>query len=378
MAAPRNTNRPTQAIAHSPEPFPMKFDVFMPIIFGRRKLVSWVFLTVLALGIAINFWIPKQYSTAATVLLDKAAGGNMPLGSTAIPAEERFLREQTALIASSSMALRVVDALGLDKSTEARQLYAAEGMGKGTVKTWLAESLHKKVAVRAASDANVIDIEFTSSDPQLAAQVANMYVQTYAKVVSEAQSNSSKRKVLFVQRQLADLRDNMAGIEKNIKDVQQQDEYFGIDDRYEAENKRLQELRTRVAASGAKSPELRLELEAQQNKVADIKALQTKLKGLQSNLEVLQRSHDFAMQHLWQESFNDRVETFSVVNLRAAEIPETPSVPRLWINLPLSFVIALVLALGTAMVAETIDRRIRGESDVDHILGLPVLARVAL
>jgi uncharacterized protein involved in exopolysaccharide biosynthesis len=342
-----------------------------------------VFLTVVALGIAVNFWIPKQYSTSATILLDTTAGGTVPQGSVAIAAEERFLREQTALISSSNMALRVVDALGLDKSTEARQLYATESMGKGTLKAWLAESLLKKVAVHASSDANVIDIEFTSSDPQLAALVTNMYVQTYARAVSEAQSNSSKRKVQYAQRQLAELRDNMTGIEKNITEVQQQDEYAAIDDRYATENKRLQELRSHLAASSAKAPEavlahLRSEFDVQQNKVAEIKTLQTKLKGLQSNLEVLQRSHDFAMQRLWQESFNERAETFSVVNLRAAEIPERPAVPRLWINLPLAFFIALVLALGTAVVAETIDRRIRTEADVTQTLGLPVLARVAL
>ncbi len=361
----------------------MKFDVFMPVIFGRRNLVSWVFLTVFALGIAVNFWIPKQYSSTATVLLDTAAGGNIRPGSTAVAAEERFLREQTAFLSSSNMALRVVDALGLDKSSEARQLYATEGMGKGTLKTWLAETLLRKVAVRAATDANVINIEFTSSDPQLAATVANMYAQAYAKAVSEGQSNSSKRKVQFAQRQMAELRDNMSGVEKNIREVQQQDEYFAIDDRYVAENKRLQELRTRVAASAAKAPEgvltqLHSEIDAQQNKVAEIKAQQTKLKGLQSNLEVLQKSHDFAMQHLWQEAFNDRTETFSVVNLRAADIPETPAVPKLWINLPLSFVIALVLALGSAIVAEAIDRRIRTEADAAQVLGLPVLARVVL
>ena len=361
----------------------MKFDVFMPIIVGRRNLVIWVFLAVVALGIAVNFWIPKQYATSASVLLDRTGSGNLPPSSMAIAAEERFLREQTAFISSSSMALRVVDALGLDKSSEARQLYANEGMGKGTPKTWLADTLLKKIAVHAASDANVIDIEFTSSDPQLAAQVANMYVQTYAKVVSEGQSNGSKRKVQFAQRQLAELRDNMVGVEKSIKEIQQQDGYVGIDDRYAAENKRLQDLRNRLTANSAKAPQgvraqLQSDIDAQQSKVAEVTALQTKLKSLQSNLEVLQKSQDFAMQHLWQESFNDRVETFSVVSLRAADIPETPAVPRLWINLPLCVFIALVLALSTAMVAEAIDRRIRSEADVALTLGLPVLARVEL
>ncbi len=361
----------------------MKFDVLMPIVYGRRHLAFWVFLTVVVVGIAINFWIPKQYSTSATVLLDKASGGSAPAGLTAIAAEERFLREQTAFIASNSMALRVVDALGLDKSTEARQIYAAEAMGKGTVKTWLADSLNKKVSVRASSDANVIEIEFTSSDPQLAAQVANMYVQTYARTVTEGQSNNANRKVQFVQRQLSELRDNMSAIEKSIKEIQQQDGHASVGERYEAESRKLQDLRARLAASSAKTtPEalahLQSDMEAQQSKVADIKSSQEKLKGLQANLDVLQRSQDYAMQRLWQDSFNERAETFSVVSLRAAEIPETPSVPRLWINLPLSVVIALILSLSAVMFAEAIDRRIRGESDVALVLGLPVLARVAL
>jgi uncharacterized protein involved in exopolysaccharide biosynthesis len=271
----------------------------------------------------------------------------------------------------------------LDKSTEARQLFAMEAESKGSLKTWLSESLLKKLQVKPRGDNNVVEIEFTSSDPRFAASVANAYVQSYIKAVADNQSNSSKRQIQFVQRQLTDLRDSIGGVEEGIYELQQRDEYFAIGDRYELESKRLLDIRTRINSAAVGSNEaslgvLRSEFEAQKVKVQELKALQTKLKVMQSNLEVMRRSYDFAMQKFWQESLNERPEAFSVVSLRTAEAPDSPAIPRLWINLPLCVLIGLILGGGAALAAELVDRRVRTESDATEVLALPVLATVVL
>jgi capsular polysaccharide biosynthesis protein len=92
----------------------------------------------------------------------------------------------------------------------------------------------------------------------------------------------------------------------------------------------------------------------------------------------MQRSHDFAMQKFWQESFNERPEAFSVLILRSAESPDNPSLPNLRINIPLSLLIGLLLGVGAAIAVEAIDRRIRSESDVTELLALPVLSTIVL
>ncbi len=365
----------------------LKLEILGPILSGRYRFVFWVFFVITALGTVLNFWIPKQYTSTATVLLDTTTAKLGNTRSTSDVADQRFLREQVALVSSFNTALRVVEALGLEKSTEARQLRDAEeeargSLSQGPLKGWLADSLLRKIKVRAASDSNVLDIEFTSTDPQFAAAIANAFVRAYIKTVADNQNSSSKLQIQYVQRQLADLREGMSSLEKNIHDLQQQEEYFAIGDRFEIESKRLQALQTRIVnsvkASEAELVQLRAEYEAQKVKVANIDALRAKLKAMQSNLDVMQRSREFAMQRIWQDSFSNQPDAFSVINLRAAEIPDSPTLPKLWINLPLCALIGLILGVVVALVVELIDRRIRTEADVREVLGLPVLATVAL
>ena len=365
----------------------LKPETLLPILYGRRVLVFLVFFLVAAVGTSLNLLIPKQFTGSAAVLLDTKTAHFAPQIPVNEGSEQRFLREQVALLSSYNMVLRVVETLNLDKSTEARQMYSADGEPKSNaseaqLKHWLADSLQKKVQIRSASDSNVVDVEFTSPDPRLAAAVANAFVQAYIKTVADNQSNSSKRQIQFVQRQLADLREGINSVEKTIYELQQREEYFGLNDRFELEGKRLRDLSARLvntsATSDALVTQLRSEYDAQKIKVTQINALRTKLKVQQSNLDAMQRSHDFAMQRFWQESLNERPDAFSIVNLRKAVVPEVASLPKLWINLPLCFLIGLIAAVATALVAELADRRIRTEASASELLDLPILATVAL
>ncbi len=365
----------------------MKLQTLLSIFLGRRNLVFWVFFLVAAGGTSLNFWIPKQYTSSTTVLLDTKSTNSAATNAAAEAGEQRFVREQVAVIASYSTALRVVDALGLDKTTEGRQMYSLEEAAPGQVSTpplknWLADALLKKLKVHAAADGNLVEVEFTSPDARLAASIANTFVQTYAKAVADSQSNNAKFQIQFAQRQLADLRDGMGNVERNIYELQQSETYFAIDERFDVESKRLQDLRSRVVNAAATNAtalaQLRSDYALQKIRVAEINTLRAKLKGQQSNLEAMQRSHDFAMQRVWQGSFDERPGTFLVSVLRVAQAPVHPSLPQLWINLPLCFLIGAILAMASALVAELFDRRIRSEVDASELLGLPVLASINL
>jgi uncharacterized protein involved in exopolysaccharide biosynthesis len=361
----------------------MKLDNLIAVISGRRWLVFWIFVVVFGWGTALNFLIPKQYAPSAVVLIDTKNFASASVRALSEDIDQRLVREQIALLSSYNMAMRVVTSMGLDKSTEARQLFLAESQGKGSLKGWLAQSLLDKLQIKARSDSNVVEIEFTSTDGQFAASVANAYVQAYIKAVADNQSNSSMRQSQFVQRQLADLRESIRGVEEGIDSLQQRDEYFGITERLDVESRRLADLRSKLSSASTTTPEsalsqIRSDFEVQRAKVLETKALLAKLKALQSNLEAMKHSYDFAQQKFWQESLNERPEVLSVVSLRTAEAPDTPAVPRLWINLPLALLIGLILGAGAALAAELADRRVRTESDAAEVLSLPVLATVAL
>jgi capsular polysaccharide biosynthesis protein len=59
--------------------------------------------------------------------------------------------------------------------------------------------------------------------------------------------------------------------------------------------------------------------------------------------------------------------------LKNASMPLTPSSPRTNLNLAIALVVGVLLAVGTVIVRETLDQRLRTEDDVIAYLKQPLL-----
>jgi len=61
-----------------------------------------------------------------------------------------------------------------------------------------------------------------------------------------------------------------------------------------------------------------------------------------------------------------------------AGIPEEPIRPRKAINMGLALMVGLVLGIGAAFLAESLDDRIKGPEEVERLLGVPVLGHIPI
>ena len=119
--------------------------------------------------------------------------------------------------------------------------------------------------------------------------------------------------------------------------------------------------------------EIRASLEAQRAKVLRLKAVRDEGTVLQRDMENAQRTYDAVLQRFTQTSLESQTTQSNVNLLTQATPPLEPASPRIGLNTLMSVFVGTMLALGTALVLELMDRRIRGLDDAVTALGLPVI-----
>ena len=119
--------------------------------------------------------------------------------------------------------------------------------------------------------------------------------------------------------------------------------------------------------------QLRGSLDAQRNRVLQMKTVRDQGQVLVRDVESAQRTYDSMMARLNQTAMEAQ-STQSYANiLTTAQPPAEPSSPKVALNTVLSVFVGALLALGVALMLELSDRRVRAPADVVASLGLPVL-----
>lgn len=117
----------------------------------------------------------------------------------------------------------------------------------------------------------------------------------------------------------------------------------------------------------------RAELEAQRAKVLQMKAVRDEGQVLVRDVEGAQRTYESLMNRLNQTSLESQTTQSHANVLTTAAPPSMHSTPKVGLNVGISFVLGLLLAIGTAMLLELRDRRVRSAADIVASLGLPVI-----
>ena len=119
--------------------------------------------------------------------------------------------------------------------------------------------------------------------------------------------------------------------------------------------------------------EVQKALETQRAKVLRMKAVRDEGLVLLRDVENAQRSYDALLQRFTQTNLEGQTTQSNINLLTQATPPIEHSSPRILLNTLLSVFLGTLLALGTALLLELMDRRVRNVDDVVEALGLPVL-----
>ena len=119
--------------------------------------------------------------------------------------------------------------------------------------------------------------------------------------------------------------------------------------------------------------EVRASLEAQRSKVLKLKALRDEAAVLIRDVESAQRAYETIVARFNQSSLESQNNQSNANVLTPASPPLEPSSPKLLLNSALSIFVGTLLAVGTALLRELMDRRVRSPQDVADAMGLAVV-----
>jgi chain length determinant protein EpsF len=122
--------------------------------------------------------------------------------------------------------------------------------------------------------------------------------------------------------------------------------------------------------------EVSIALAAQKKRVLELKQLRDHAADLQNDVTTAQRNLDAVDQRLAQSSLEGETQQANVVLLAPATEPLTSSSPTLLINSVVGVFLGLVLGIGTALLLELTNRRVRGDAELVQLLGVPLLGKI--
>ncbi len=123
----------------------------------------------------------------------------------------------------------------------------------------------------------------------------------------------------------------------------------------------------------AREAEVRASLEAQRARVLKLKEVRDEGAVLVRDLENAQRTYDQLLARFNQTAMESQNTQNNVHMLTEAVAPLKPSSPNVKLNVALAVFLGGMLALGTALLLELIDRRVRTFADIVTALDLPVI-----
>jgi succinoglycan biosynthesis transport protein ExoP len=120
--------------------------------------------------------------------------------------------------------------------------------------------------------------------------------------------------------------------------------------------------------------EIKASLDAQRDKVLRMKVVRDEGLVLVREVENAQRTYDAILARLTQSSLEGQSTQSNVNQLTTAVPPVEPATPRVLLNVILSFVIGILLAVAVVLLLELRNRRVRSIADIVAALDLPVIA----
>ena len=227
----------------------MTFTQFISIL--KARWISALLVLILTVGtiVGISLLLPKNYTASAAVVLDVKSPdpvAGMVLGAMVMPS---YMATQVDIIQSERVAQRVVQGLRMTENAETRQKWVEDtDGGKGSFEAWLAKLIQKKLDVKPSRESNVININYTNSDPRAAAAIANAFVRAYMDISIGLRISPAKQYNEFFDARSKELRDAVEKAQNKLTGYQKEHGILATDERFDIENQRLNELTSQLVA----------------------------------------------------------------------------------------------------------------------------------
>jgi uncharacterized protein involved in exopolysaccharide biosynthesis len=411
----------------------MEFYRIWRILVGHKWVLVCLPIIATCVGLGLTYVLPEQYQSTALVLVRpseemkfNSSGGeskevlDFPVSqSTPIDAPSKTYMEE---IKSPAVAVKIVEALQLyiDKPKTYSSWFEAI---KDKVKAWVKETIRtvrnyakygrdipaspfdravetveENLLVAVRKDTYAFDISYRSGDPKEAAAVANMAARIFLEHSTAAYRGEAARARVFIEKQLGDSHNVLDKARAAVLAYKSSADTFALKSEYDNKLKMISDLEDTLAkdqgklaglkrayreggspaviAEEAEIGKLQEEISALRDQLTAYPEKEARLNAILLNERLAQENFEF----LLKRDEEARVRESSAITEIRVVSPAEPSLypikPVKWVYAGLSFSVALVLAIGWALFAESLDPRVRTMLDLDDELGVPVLGAI--
>jgi chain length determinant protein EpsF len=217
----------------------MSLHQFFLILRARYRLAIFMAVSSVALALVVSLLLPRQYTAQAAVLVDLRTPDPVTGGSLAGVVAPSYMATQVDVIKGERVAMRVVSMLKLDEKPELRERWLEATEGRGSLQTWLAETLQKRMEVRPARESNVINISYKGADADSTAQITNAFVQAYLDIHLAFKTEPARIYAEWFDQQAMASRDKLEEAQSRLSDYQQKAGIVTSDERLDYETTKL-------------------------------------------------------------------------------------------------------------------------------------------
>ena len=220
----------------------------------RWKLVALITLITVVLAAIWLVQVERLYVARASLLFD--GGPNPSVQDNGAPQDNQsLLGTQADLIKSEAVADRVVRATRLTGSSALKTEWRDAG-AKGSFESWLVQNLLANVEVTPEKDTNVLAVGFKSTDPVLAARLANAFAQQFVAARLQISTDAAKQYANWFQQRTKEVRRNLEAAQDRLGDFQRSHGMVN-GNTLALEADRLSSLSTQLAAAESNAADLR-------------------------------------------------------------------------------------------------------------------------
>lgn len=222
---------------------------FLLILKAHKKLILLTLALSVALVSAISLLLPKAYTATASLVIN-LRGADLVTGQTLQTQQGKgYLATQVDVIHSHNVALKVVDNLPAAQKTAFQQQYQQNLKSQISFRDWLADTLLNNLGVQPSKESSVLYVTYKSADPQMAARLANAFVQAYIQTNLELKTAPAKQTAVWYNAQLSMLRKNLEERQARLSSYQQNQGIVSLDNKLDIESARLAEFSSQLVAA---------------------------------------------------------------------------------------------------------------------------------
>ncbi len=205
----------------------LSFWDYFALLVKWRKLIVVNFVVICVLAIILSFILPKWYRAETTLLppVDQSTSafglasmlGDLPFGDLGITGMGAPAELFKAILESRTVAQAVIEKWDL------MEVYKKEKL-EATIQTlWD----HTRTQI---TDEGLITISVEERNPQLAASIANSYVEELDRVNQMSSASQAKSTRIFIEGRLKQTRENLSNAEEALRHFQEENKTVSLTD----------------------------------------------------------------------------------------------------------------------------------------------------